>query len=198
MGHGRVSGITLASQTQAAWIEQAVGHIDIILIDHANCEKKAAGNALSLLFRYPEYPSLNAALSPLAREELQHFEKVNRHLERLGIPMKRLTPAPYASQLAKQMKRQEPDYLLDSLLTAAVIEARSHERLSLLGIHCLDAELRDFYAWLSVAEERHLRLYLDLALEYFSGQQVEQRLAEWLTFEAGILEHLYSQPRVHS
>lgn len=190
--------LTLASATSSAWIEQAITHLDQVLIDHANCEKKAAGNALSLLFRYPNRPALVEALSPLAREELQHFEKVHRHLQRLGIPVKKLSAAPYASELGKQIRRQEPDYLLDSLLIAAIIEARSHERLGLLGDHCPEPELRKFYQWLTAAEERHVTLYLDLAWDQFPEAEVALRLEHLLTVEAQILSTLHPQPRVHS
>ncbi len=168
------------------------------MIDHANCEKKAAGNALSLLFRYPEHSALATTLSPLAREELQHFEKVIRHIDRLGFRIKKLAAAPYASELNRQIRRQEPDYLLDSLLTSAIIEARSHERLGLLGMHCLDPELRTFYQWLTAAEERHLHLYLDLATQVFPTSDVQARLDQLLRAEAEILSTLHPQARIHS
>ncbi len=190
--------LTLTSPTSAAWLDQALAHLDQVLLDHANCEKKAAGNALGLLFRYPDRHSLVEALSPLAREELQHFEKVHRHLQRLGIPIKKLSAAPYAGELGKQIRRQEPHYLLDSLLIAAIIEARSHERLGLLGEHCPEPELRKFYQWLTAAEERHLILYLDLALGQFPESEVEIRLGQLLIAEAEILSTLHPQPRVHS
>lgn len=193
-----MASLTLASTTSPAWIEQALAHLDLVLLDHANCEKKAAGNALGLLFRYPDRPSLVEALSPLAREELQHFEKVHRHLQRLGIRIKKISAAPYASELGKQIRRQEPDYLLDSLLIAAIIEARSHERLRLLGEHCPEPELCKLYQWLAGAEERHLALYHDLALDLFPQPEVEVRLQELLTTEAQILSTLHPQPRVHS
>ncbi|MEN9223049.1 MAG: tRNA isopentenyl-2-thiomethyl-A-37 hydroxylase MiaE, partial [Thermostichus sp. BF3_bins_97] len=93
---------------------------------------------------------------------------------------------------------QEPDHLLDALLLAAIIEARSHERLGLLGIHAPDPELRQFYLWLTAAEERHLHLYLDLALAHFPGDQVQQRLDALLQVEAEILSTLHPEPRVHS
>lgn len=127
--------LTLQSVTSPQWVQEAIAHLDVILIDHANCEKKAAGNALSLLFKYPSHPQLVHVLSPLAREELQHFEKVHRHLERLGIRVKHMAASTYASRLGQHCRKQEPHYLLDSLLIAAIIEARSHERLELLGIH---------------------------------------------------------------
>lgn len=168
------------------------------MLDHANCEKKAAGNALSLLFRYPANGRLVETLSPLAREELQHFERVHRHLQRLGIPIKPLSAAPYAGRLNQHLRRSEPEHLLDTLLVAAIIEARSHERLGLLGIHAPDPELRQFYLWLAAAEERHWQLYLDLALEQFPADQVQERLDTLLQVEAEILSSLHPEPRVHS
>lgn len=190
--------LQLASPTSAAWIDQAIRHLDLILLDHANCEKKAAGNALSLLFRYPANGRLVETLSPLAREELQHFERVHRHLQRLGIPIKPLSAAPYAGRLNQHLRRSEPEHLLDTLLVAAIIEARSHERLGLLGIHAPDLELRQFYLWLAAAEERHWQLYLDLALEQFPADQVQERLDTLLQVEAEILSSLHPEPRVHS
>lgn len=190
--------LELASRTSKDWIEQATRHIDLVLLDHANCEKKAAGNALSLLFRYPANGRLVETLSPLAREELQHFERVHRHLQRLGIPIKPLSAAPYAGRLNQHLRRSEPEHLLDTLLVAAIIEARSHERLGLLGIHAPDPELRQFYLWLAAAEERHWQLYLDLALEQFPADQVQERLDTLLQVEAEILSSLHPEPRVHS
>ncbi|ABD02377.1 tRNA-(ms[2]io[6]A)-hydroxylase [Synechococcus sp. JA-2-3B'a(2-13)] len=190
--------LELASRTSEDWIEQATRHIDLVLLDHANCEKKAAGNALSLLFRYPANGRLVETLSPLAREELQHFERVHRHLQRLGIPIKPLSAAPYAGRLNQHLRRSEPEHLLDTLLVAAIIEARSHERLGLLGIHAPDPELRQFYLWLAAAEERHWQLYLDLALEQFPADQVQDRLDTLLQVEAEILSSLHPEPRVHS
>lgn len=190
--------LELASRTSEDWIDQAIRHIDLVLLDHANCEKKAAGNALSLLFRYPANGRLVETLSPLAREELQHFERVHRHLQRLGIPIKPLSAAPYAGRLNQHLRRSEPEHLLDTLLVAAIIEARSHERLGLLGIHAPDPELRQFYLWLAAAEERHWQLYLDLALEQFPADQVQERLDTLLQVEAEILSTLHPEPRVHS
>lgn len=190
--------LELASRTSEDWIEQATRHIDLVLLDHANCEKKAAGNVLSLLFRYPANGRLVETLSPLAREELQHFERVHRHLQRLGIPIKPLSAAPYAGRLNQHLRRSEPEHLLDTLLVAAIIEARSHERLGLLGIHAPDPELRQFYLWLAAAEERHWQLYLDLALDQFPADQVQERLDTLLQVEAEILSTLHPEPRVHS
>jgi tRNA-(ms[2]io[6]A)-hydroxylase len=184
--------------TQSAWLTQALSHLDMILLDHAQCEKKAAGSAMRYLFQYPHRQVLVEALTTLAREELQHFQMVNRHLERRGVTWRSLKPAPYGNYLKQEIRTQEPERLLDSMLISCLIEARSHERLELLAKHSPDPELQDFYAFLGIAEERHKHLYLDLAYAYYTGPLVDQRLHELSQKESEILQTLYPEPRVHS
>lgn len=120
----------LQQPTSAAWIEQAVAHLDTILLDHSHCERKAAGVALNLMFRYPSSTKLVRSLTAIAQEELEHFELVNQWLERRGIALAHLSAPPYGAGLSAQICRQEPDRMLDSLLVSGLIEARSHERLA--------------------------------------------------------------------
>jgi tRNA 2-(methylsulfanyl)-N6-isopentenyladenosine37 hydroxylase len=188
----------LHSLTQPEWLTQALSDLDAILLDHAQCEKKAAGTAMRYLFQYPNHQVLVEALTTLAREELQHFQMVNRHLDRRGVTWKTLKPAPYGNYLKQEIHTQEPARLLDSMLVSCLIEARSHERLELLAKHCPDPELQDFYAFLGIAEERHKHLYLDLAYEYYAVPQVEQRLHALSKRESDILQSLYPAPRIHS
>lgn len=188
----------LHTPTHPEWLTQALNHLDLILLDHAQCEKKAAGTAMRYLFQYPNHKVLVEALTSLAREELQHFQMVNRNLDRLGIAWKTLKPVPYGNLLKQEIRTQEPHRLLDSMLTSCLIEARSHERLELLAKYCPDPELQDFYAFLGVAEERHKHLYLDLAYEYYAASLVDQRLSELSQKESEILETLHPDPRVHS
>ena len=136
----------LTAPSSAAWLEAALADPDTLLLDHAHCERKAAGAALQLMFRYPSDADLARALSPLAREELEHFERVQALLERRGIPLKPLAAPPYGAGLAGRVRRQEPGRLLDSLLVAGLIEARSHERMALLAQRCADPELRTLWA----------------------------------------------------
>ena len=116
----------LKSATQSAWIDQAIANLDVILLDHSHCERKAAGVALNFLFRYPAHELLVRKLTAIAQEELEHFEQVNQWLEKRGIPLGPLIPSPYGGKLKCQVRRDEPEHLLDSLLVAALIEARSH------------------------------------------------------------------------
>ena len=123
-----MSDMILQAPTPAAWVEDALRHVPALLQDHANCEKKAASTALSLMFAYPEDRTLAAALSRLAREELRHFEQVTRAMTALGVPFARQRPGRYAQRLRRAVATSDPGRKLDLLLTSALIEARSAER----------------------------------------------------------------------
>jgi tRNA 2-(methylsulfanyl)-N6-isopentenyladenosine37 hydroxylase len=188
----------LASASAGTWLEQALAHPDLLLLDHAHCERKAAGVALQLMFRYPSDGPLAAVLSPLAREELEHFERVQGLLERRGVALRPLAAPPYGAGLARLVRRQEPDRMLDSFLVAGLIEARSHERMALLAAHSPDAELRDLYAALLASEARHFGAYWLLCERRWPRPLVIERL-EWLaTEEAALLAVPHPQPRMHS
>ncbi len=181
-----------------AWIEQAIANLDQILLDHSHCERKAAGVALNLMFRYPSHTKIVRELTAIAKEELEHFELVNQWLERRGIALAPLNAPPYGSRLKTQIRPQEPDRLLDSLLVTALIEARSHERLGLLGAYCPEPELAKFYRSLMASEARHYGIYWVLADNYFDREIVSKRLEELAIFESEILASLHPEPRIHS
>ena len=188
----------LAATSSAAWLEQALAHPELLLIDHAHCERKAAGAALQLMFRYPSDGELAAVLSPLAREELEHFERVQALLERRGLALRALAAPPYGAALAAQVRRNEPERMLDSFLVAGLIEARSHERMALLAAHGSDPELRELYADLLASEARHFGLYWVLCERRWPRPVVAERLAALALEEASILATLHPQPRMHS
>ena len=188
----------LAAPSSPAWLEQAVAHPDLLLIDHAHCERKAAGVALQLMFRYPSDGPLAAALSPLAREELEHFERVQALLQRRDIGLRPLAAPPYGAALAGRVRRDEPARMLDSLLVAGLIEARSHERMGLLAAHSPDPELRELYGDLLASEARHFGLYWVLCAQRWPRSQVVARLEELAAFEAAQLAALHPEPRMHS
>lgn len=188
----------LAAPSSSAWLEQALAHSTLLLIDHAHCERKAAGVALQLMFRYPSDSDLAAVLSPLAREELEHFERVHALLTRRGIALQPLKSPPYGAALQALVRRQEPERRLDSLLVAGLIEARSHERMALLAMHSPDPELRQLYAELLGSEARHFGLYWLLAERLAPRQALQRRLAELAEAEAEILSRLHPEPRIHS
>ncbi len=152
----------LRAPTPEEWVASAVERWRDLLIDHANCEKKAASTAMSLIFAYPEDHSLTLALSRLAREELRHFEQVQKLMLTLGVEFERQQPGRYASRLRAMLRTSEPGRKLDLLLSGALIEARSAERFRLLRDR-LAEPLGPFYAQLERSEARHFELYVNLA-----------------------------------
>jgi len=188
----------LSSLTSDMWIDLALSNPIDILIDHAHCERKAAGVAVQLMFRYPSEPNLGEVLSPIAREELEHFEKILYFLKDLGYALKALKPPPYGSELAKNIRKEEPNRMLDSFLVAGLIEARSHERLGLLALNSKDKSFKILYESLLESEARHFGIYWKLAQTKFSKSQTFKRLEELSKVESAILAETCSMPRVHS
>jgi tRNA-(ms[2]io[6]A)-hydroxylase len=188
----------LAAPSGAAWLTQALAHPDLVLLDHAHCERKAAGVALQLMFRYPGDGELAAVLSPLAREELEHFERVQALLAQRGIPLRPLAAPPYGGALTALVRRAEPDRMLDSFLVAGLIEARSHERMALLAAHSPDPELRELYGDLLTSEARHFGIYWLLCERRFPRDRVAARLGELAAAETQLLADLHPEARMHS
>jgi tRNA 2-(methylsulfanyl)-N6-isopentenyladenosine37 hydroxylase len=188
----------LCEPTSAAWLEQALENVETILLDHSHCERKAVGTAVNLMFRYPSNHKLVRQLTAIAQEELEHFEQVNQILEARGITLASISPPPYGKKMMSQIRHQEPQRLLDSLLISGLIEARSHERLGLLGTHLPDPKLAAFYRSLMASEARHFGIYWLLADTYFDRSIVQSRLAELAVVESEILSTLHTEPRIHS
>ena len=180
------------SPTSESWLRAAAADLPTLLVDHAHCEKKAAHTAVRFLFKYPEWPRLVRELSRLAREELVHFEQVLRELERRGLQLKRLPSANYAAELFRAC-----DGEVDELLACALIEARSHERFVRLAQFIDDEVLRDFYAELARAEERHGEIYVELAQER-AGKDVLQKLRALAAREAEIVARPNQPLRMHA
>ncbi len=188
-------GRILAAPTPSDWVRVAAQRWPEILLDHANCEKKAASSALALIFAYPEQEQQNLQLSRLAREELRHFEQVTRLMRRLGVPFTRLKPGRYAAGLRAAMRTHEPARRLDLMLTGALIEARSCERFLCLAPH-LPPAVGEFYAELARVEARHGELYLEFAAG--AGEDWRARLAELAMVEATLATAPDSLLRFHS
>ena len=188
----------LVSQTSEEWLDQAIENPIEILMDHAHCERKAAGSAVQLMFRYLAEPGLADVLSPLAREELEHFEMVLTLLHSKGKDLLPLPAPPYGSLLAKQVRKEEPERMLDSFLISGLIEARSHERMSLLAAYSPDSDLGSLYGNLLKSEARHFAIYWNLAEGRFQRNIIASRLKELAQIEANILSDLYPKPRMHS
>ncbi|MBI4819364.1 MAG: tRNA-(ms[2]io[6]A)-hydroxylase [Deltaproteobacteria bacterium] len=188
--------LRLLVDTDPDWIGIALTDLDQILVDHAHLEKKAASHAFGVLFKHPEQVTLQRPLARLACEELGHFELVLDHLERRGGKLERIKPAAYAGRL-RAIERGEPHRLIDSLLMASVIEARSCERMKILSEHVPDQALAKMYRGLLASEARHHQLYVDLAISIFGESRAMSRLAEILEHEAKIIGKAPREPRIH-
>jgi tRNA-(ms[2]io[6]A)-hydroxylase len=187
----------LKSATSERWLEQVEPHLDLLLIDHAHCEKKAAGTAMNLIFHYVENIPLCRAMTEIVNEELEHFHQVIAVLEARNIRFRRLKPSQYGRRLSELVSKQEPQRAVDRLLVAGLIEARSCERFGLLREKLADRELASFYDRLFESEARHHATYVSLAKQ-FADAAVEARLEALATAEAAILAEGDAEPRMHS
>jgi tRNA-(ms[2]io[6]A)-hydroxylase len=185
--------------TPEAWLDAASERIPELLLDHANCELKAASTALGFLYRYPERTALAQRMSRLAREELRHFEQVRTIMDDMQVPFERLTASRYAGGLREAVRDEEPLKLLDMLLIGALIEARSCERFARLAPR-LPERLARFYGGLLASEARHFEHYLGLALTETGVSQAEldERLAELKVVEASLITAPDPRFRFHS
>jgi tRNA-(ms[2]io[6]A)-hydroxylase len=186
----------LQARTPAAWVADAVRCWPELLLDHANCEKKAASTALALMFAYPEDRTLSVALARLAREELRHFEQVLRAMSASGVPFTRQRPGRYAHELRAALRSAEPGRKLDLLLIGALIEARSAERFALLAPH-LPPPLAQLYADLGRCEARHFELYLGFA-RTAAPEEWRARLLQLAAREAQLVTTAERVLRFHS
>ncbi|MEZ4317688.1 MAG: tRNA-(ms[2]io[6]A)-hydroxylase [Myxococcota bacterium] len=190
--------LRLASDTPVGWVGRMVPHLDVILVDHAHCEKKAASTAINLMFRYPHLDVLLKPLSALAREELTHFEAVLDVLTARGVRFHRLRPSGYAGRLREKVRQGETEALIDTLLCCALIEARSCERMKLLSEHLPEPDLASFYADLLESEARHFSTYLHMAEALAPREDVQGRLTELADHEAAVLDEAPDEPRLHA
>ena len=157
------------------WLEQAEDNLSVLLIDHANCEKKAASTALNLMYRHVDQTEMILKLSKIAREELRHFEQVVSLLKHRNITYTQLSSSRYAGELRSGARTHEPARLVDVLIISAIVEARSCERFGRL-IQVLDDELAEFYQSLLKSEARHFLLYLNQAEKIANGEAIQDRI----------------------
>lgn len=186
----------LACPTPDTWLQWALANPETLLIDHAQCEKKAASTAMSLLYRYVDQPLLLSKMSQLAREELLHFEQVVGLMEKRGVAYQHLTASRYAEGLRKHLRSNDPERLIDVLIIGALIEARSCERFARL-IPYLDEELARFYRTLVKSEGRHFEDYLLLARQQ-TDDSLDVRIAFFVAREAELITSPDTAFRFHS
>ena len=186
----------LYCSTPQAWIDAVVADLPTLLIDHANCEKKAASTALNLIFRYVDKPELSMKLSKLAREELRHFEQVLTLLQKRNIEFEHVSASRYAAELRKGVRTSEPHRLVDMMIVSAIVEARSCERFEAV-IPVLDEELAQFYTSLLKSEARHFQVYLNFAKKY-SPEDIQPRVDFFLARDRELVESDDTEFRFHS
>lgn len=190
----------LKLKTDPRWVKNAVEqNIEEILTDHAYCEQKAASHAISLIVNFPEYPDLVECMVDLSREEMAHFKMVHQMIQKRGFELGRERKDAYVGDLMKFVRKGsgKDARLMDRLLFAAMIEARSCERFKVLSDHIEDEELAKFYYDLMASEARHYTTFLKLAKQYLGDEAVEARWQEWLTYEAEVISKYGTEEKIH-
>ena len=187
----------LPCQTPDKWLENALDNPHLMLIDHANCEKKAASTALNLIYRYIDNFELMNKMSKLAREEMRHFEQVIGIMKRRNIAYQHVSASRYAAGLRDLARTDDPGKLIDVLIIGAFIEARSCERFARLAPY-LDSELEQFYTSLLKSEGRHYQDYLGLAKKASKDESLDDRIALFAEAEKQLVEQPDTEFRFHS
>jgi tRNA-(ms[2]io[6]A)-hydroxylase len=185
--------------TPDAWLAQACASPNTLLIDHANCEKKAASTALALMFAYAEDYELTDKMSRLAREELRHYEQVTKLIQAENVPHERLAPGRYAERLRRLVAKAEPQRQVDLMVCGAFIEARSCERFAVLA-PVIGGAAGELFGGLHAAESRHYRLYLDLARRAAQrdGIDLAARIEQFALLESELITSRDEVFRFHS
>ncbi|MGX4675620.1 tRNA isopentenyl-2-thiomethyl-A-37 hydroxylase MiaE [SAR92 clade bacterium H246] len=187
----------LPCATPDRWLENALDHQSLMLIDHANCEKKAASTALNLIYRYTDNFELLNKMSRLAREEMRHFEQVIAIMKRRNIDYLHISASRYAAGMRDLARNDDPGRLVDVLVIGAFIEARSCERFARLAPY-LDDELEQFYTSLLKSEGRHYQDYLGLAKKAAGDDGIDDRVALFAERERELIEQPDTEFRFHS
>ncbi|MCF3126480.1 tRNA-(ms[2]io[6]A)-hydroxylase [Acinetobacter soli] len=194
----------LGCQTPQAWLNEAINNLELLMQDHANCEKKAAGTAMNLMFRYSFFTDLQVKLAQLVREEMLHYEQVLELMKKRGQEWKAVSAGRYAGELRKQIRTYEPEALIDVLIIGAFVEARSCERFHALAPH-VDDELGRYYRYLLKSESRHFEDYLALALEVAQTakmknpeEDIQQRIVQIREVEKNLILSADKVFRFHS
>ena len=193
----------LKVETPPEWAQTAIKDMDQFLLDHAMCERKAAATCMSLAMTYPEKLELCDVMITVAREEMEHFQQVFRMAKNRGLPLQGDLKDPYVIMLMKEVRTSKDGRFMDRLLVSAIVEARSCERLGLVGQALLDSEdsheqdMGKYYSELALAEARHFGLFIKFAKKYCPQEEVDKRFDELLNIEVTIIKDLPWRPAVH-
>ena len=189
--------------TDPHWVKNVVeSNIEEILTDHAYCEQKAATNAITLIIQNPQIPELVSEMAELVKEEMDHFKRVHDIIVKRGYTLGLERKDNYVNELIKFLKRgggetKRTESMVDRLLLAAMIEARSCERFKVLSEYVDDKELSEFYHELMISEATHYTLFIGLARKYGTGIDVEKRWQEWLTYEGDVIKNYGKAETIH-
>lgn len=185
--------------TDPRWANIAEGNLEEILTDHAWCEQKAATNAIGLITMLPEYPEIVTELLAIAQEELDHFNQVHEIIKRRGYTFGRTRKDDYVNQLVNFIQKggDRNDLIIDKMLFAAMIEARSCERFKVLTENIADDELKAFYKELMISEANHYTTFIGFARQLGNAEKVNKRWEEWLQYEAEIIKSYGKKETIH-
>jgi tRNA 2-(methylsulfanyl)-N6-isopentenyladenosine37 hydroxylase len=189
----------LKMETDPRWVNIAEMNISEVLSDHAWCEQKAATNAITIITRHPEHNELVVAMSKLAQEEMEHFERVHNMIIKRGYQLKPEKKDSYVKSISNFIVRggSRNQSLVDKLLLGAMIEARSCERFKILSEQLKDEELKSFYHELMVSEAGHYTMFLKLARKYGETAEVNKRWEDFLLFEGSIIRDYGTKQTIH-
>lgn len=190
-------GLKLA--TDPRWVNLVESNIEIILTDHAWCELKAATNAITLITQNSEKVDLTTEMIRISQEELEHFQMVHDIIKERGYTLGRESKDDYVNELFKFMNKgvSREFTLVDRLLFAAMIEARSCERFKVLATNIKDEKLAQFYHDLMVSEAGHYTTFLNFAKQYGPNMDVNKRWKEWIEYENEIIQNYGNKETVH-
>lgn len=185
--------------TDPRWANIAEENIEEILIDHAWCEQKAASNAITLITMIPEESEIVTELMAIAKEEMEHFEQVHQKLMERGYVLGQARKDDYVNDLLKGIPKglSREDYIMERMLFAAMIEARSCERFKTLVDNISDEELKEFYRELMISEANHYTAFLGFARKLFDPEKVNKRWEEWLEYEKSIIQSYGKKETIH-
>jgi tRNA-(ms[2]io[6]A)-hydroxylase len=187
----------LKYHTPFEWTEVVLADFDTFLQDHAAAEKKASGMAMSMLSHYPDKRKLVKAMADLALEEMIHFKEVLKILVERDVNLGDDKKDPYIKQIRALFRHGRDGFLMDRLLVGGVIEARGHERFSLVAQALPAGKEKEFYVAIAESEEKHKNLFVELAYEYFDKDDVDERLEELLIAEAKICKSIPFTAALH-
>lgn len=190
--------VDLVVASPAAWIEKVMSDFDTFLQDHADCERKASGMAMSLVAKYPDRTEIIPELIETALEEMEHFRDVYKIMEDRGIKLTHeMKKDPYIGALLSKMNDGIENRFMDRLLVASIVECRGAERFRLIYEALPEGDLKEFYHRLWASEAKHGNIFVTMALKYFEAEDVYKRLDEWVQIEAEVVQGLEIRAALH-